>query len=130
MNVLDENIDEPQRQRLEAWKIHVRQIGVEIGQLGMDDREQIIPLLHTLRRPTLFTRDRDFNDPWLRHPSYCLVFLEVKPDETAQFIRRFLRHSMFRTQAQRMGKVVRVHEGGIKYWQVNTDKPQETTWRP
>jgi hypothetical protein len=89
MNVLDENIDDPQRQQLEAWKIHVRQIGVELGRLGMDDREQIIPLLHTLRRPTLFTRDRDFYDPWLRHPGYCLVFLEVKPDETAQFVRRF-----------------------------------------
>ncbi|MGH9842196.1 MAG: hypothetical protein ACREEM_25880 [Blastocatellia bacterium] len=128
MNVLDENIFEPQRRQLEAWKIHVRQIGVEIGRTGMDDREEIIPLLHTLRRPTLFTRDRDFYDPWLRHPGYCLVFLEIKPDETAQFIRRFLRHSMFRNQAQRMGKVVRVHEDGIGFWQVKTDKSQEVAW--
>jgi hypothetical protein len=35
MNVLDENIHEPQRLLLERWKIHVRQIGVEIGKLGM-----------------------------------------------------------------------------------------------
>lgn len=67
MNVLDENIDEPQRQRLEARRIHVRQIGVELGRLGMKDRNEIIPLLHTLRRPTFFTRDCDFYHLELRH---------------------------------------------------------------
>ena len=60
MNVLDENIFELHRQQLEAWNIRVRQVGVDIGKLGMDDREEIIPLLHALRRPTFFTRDRDF----------------------------------------------------------------------
>jgi len=37
MIVLDENIDEPQRRRLEMWRIRVRQIGVEVGRLGMKD---------------------------------------------------------------------------------------------
>jgi hypothetical protein len=60
MNVLDENIFEHHRQQLEAWNIRVRQVGVDIGKLGMDDGEEIIPLLHALRRPTFFTRDRDF----------------------------------------------------------------------
>ena len=104
MNLLDENIFDPQRLQLLAWKIHVRQIGVDIGQQGMDDREEIIPLLHNLRRPTFFTRDEDFYHPWLRHPGYCLVFLDVRPDDAAHYIRRFLRHPSFRTQAQRMGK--------------------------
>jgi hypothetical protein len=44
MNVLDENIFELHRQQLEAWNIRVRQVGVDIGKLGMDDREEIIPL--------------------------------------------------------------------------------------
>ena len=77
MNVLDENIDEPQRQRLVAWKLHVRQIGVELGRLGMKDRNEIIPLLHSLRRPTLFTSDQDFYRPDWRHAGYCLVYLDV-----------------------------------------------------
>jgi hypothetical protein len=68
MTVLDENIFEPQRRQLEAWKIRVRQVGVELGKLGMDDREEVIPLLHALRRPTFFTRDHDFYHPWLCHP--------------------------------------------------------------
>lgn len=118
MILLDENIIEPQRRRLEDWKIHVRQIGVEIGRRGMDDREEIIPLLHSLRRPTFFTRDQDFYHPWLRHPGYCLVFLEVEDEKTARYVRRFLRHPNFRSQAQRMGKVVRVHEDGIRFWQM------------
>ncbi len=37
MNVLDENIFELHRQQLEAWNIRVRQLGVDIGKLGMDD---------------------------------------------------------------------------------------------
>ena len=43
MIVLDENIDEPQRRRLEMWRIRVRQIGVEVGRLGMKDLNEIIP---------------------------------------------------------------------------------------
>jgi hypothetical protein len=128
MNLLDENIIEAQRQQLARWRIHVRQIGVEIGAVGMNDREGILPLLHTLRRPTFFTRDHDFYHPWLRHPNYCLVYLEVRPDEAALFIRRVLHHSHLRTQAQRMGKVVRAHHEGISFWQVKVDNQQTVTW--
>jgi hypothetical protein len=44
------------------------------------------------------------------------------------FIRRFLRHSRFRTQAQRIGTVVRVHHEGISFWQVRVNKQQEIAW--
>jgi len=109
VNVLDENIVVTQRELLRSWKIHFRRIGGEVGRMGMKDRNEIIPLLHTLRRPTFFTRDHDFYMADLCHREYCLVFLDVAFDKAADFIRRFLRHSAFRTQAQRMGKVVRVH---------------------
>ena len=127
MNVLDENIVVSQRKLLRSWKIHFRRIGGELGRLGMDDREEIIPLLHSLRRPTFFTRDQDFYHPWLRHQGYCLVFLEIQPQETAQYIRRFLRHPMFRTQSQRMGKVVRIHEDGIRFWELGGGS-EEIAW--
>lgn len=35
MNVLDENIPDNQRQLLRSWRIHVRQIGHEVGRQGM-----------------------------------------------------------------------------------------------
>ena len=128
MNILDENIIVSQRLLLDSWRIHYRRIGGEVGWLGMKDRNEIIPLLHTLRRPTFFTRDRDFYQADLRHPAYCLVFLEVSPVEAAPFIRRFLRHKLFRTQAQRSGKVVCVDRGGVTYWQVGIEGKQQVEW--
>ena len=59
MNILDENVPKPQRELLEARGIVVRQVGVNIGRAGLLD-EEIITLLHSLRRPTFFTRDSDF----------------------------------------------------------------------
>ena len=128
MNILDENIPFGQRQPLADRGIHFRQIAREIGREGLDDREQIIPLLHRLRRPTFFTRDQDYYDPELRHAGYCLVYLDVGPDEAAEFIRRFLRHPSFRTQADRMGKVARVHHSGLSYWQVDGIHKCDLDW--
>jgi len=128
VNIVDENIDVFQRRQLRQWKIHFRRIGGDLGRYGMKDRNEIIPLLHTLRRPTFFTRDHDFYHPWLRHPGYCLVYLEVKPEEAAFFIRQFLRHTRFHTQAQRMGAVVRVHHDGISFWRVKFDSQQDLAW--
>lgn len=125
MNILDESIDLSQRHHLEAWKIHFRQVGVEIGSSGMKDREGIIPLLHRLKRPTFFTLDHGFYHPTLRHQGYCLVFLDVWEDEAAASIRRFSRHPAFR---QRMGKVVRVHHRGVSYWQARVNKARALSW--
>ena len=95
MNILDENIPFGQRQPLSDRGIHFRQIAREIGRMGLDDREQIIPLLHRLRRPTFFTRDQDFSKSGLCHQGYCLVYLDVLPGQVAEYIHRFLRHSSF-----------------------------------
>jgi len=94
----------------------------------MKDRTDIIPLLHTLRRPTFFTRDHGFYHPSLLHPAYCLVYLDVAFDVIAEFIRRLSRHVAFRIQAQRMGKVVRVHHSSVSYWQVNVRKAYAFSW--
>jgi hypothetical protein len=128
MNVCDENIDADQREQLRAWKIHYRHIGTEIGRKGLEDRNEIIPLLHTLRRPTLFSRDWDFYKPDLRHTGYCLVYLNVRPHETARYIRRFLRHPSFRTQAQRMGKVIRMRQSGLTWWEIGARVEHAQSW--
>ena len=98
MFVLDENVPEPQRAFLEAWHIRVRQIGVELVRKGTLD-ENVIPVLHQLRGVTFFTRDQDYYRRDLCHPRYSLVFLEVRPKDFADTIRRFLRHRAFRTWA-------------------------------
>jgi hypothetical protein len=128
VNILDEDISVPECERLRVYKIHFRQIGVEIGRSGMKDREEILPLLHRLKRPTFFTLDHGFYHPTLLHQGYCLVFLDIWEDEVAAYIRRFLRHATFRTQAQRMGKVVRVYRNGVSYWQARVKKAHVLGW--
>jgi len=128
VNILDENIGRSQCQQLAAWKIHFRRIGVEIGRQGLKDREEIIPLLHRLKRPTFFTLDRGFYHPTLRYQEYCLVFLDVWEDHTAEYIRRFLRHTAFRTRSQRMGKVVRLRHSSMSYWQVHQRGERVLAW--
>ncbi|MEW6206786.1 MAG: hypothetical protein AB1631_00360 [Acidobacteriota bacterium] len=128
MNVLDENIIASQRKQLESWKIHFRRIGDEVGHLGMKDMDEIIPLLHALHRPTFFTMDEDFYRPQLLHAGYCLVYLDVYPDEAAQYIRRFLRFKGFRTQAQRMGKVIRLRHTEMDYRQIGIQKEIAIHW--
>ena len=59
MNILDENVPESQPVLLRSWRIAFRQIGQDVGRMGMKD-DEIIPLLHQLDRPTFFTLDGDF----------------------------------------------------------------------
>ncbi len=122
MNLLDENIPKDQRQLLESWRVHVRQIGVNAGHRGMQD-DEIIPLLQTLRRPTFFTRDEDFYQQHLCHARYSLIFMAVEKHELAPFVRRLLNHPPLNTQAKRMGKVIRVSSMRLAYWQAH--EPEE-----
>ena len=101
MNILDESLPNNQVALLESWRIHVKQISVNIGRQGMSD-EEIIPLLLQNHLPTFFTRDKGFYKRELCHSRYCLVVMAVKKDEAASFIRRLLRHSAsVRAQSER-----------------------------
>jgi hypothetical protein len=115
MIILDENVPDSQRVVLRGWRIRARQIGEDLGRAGMAD-DEIIPLLQSLTRPTFFTRDRDFLQPWLCHPSYCIVFLEVGQYDVATFVRRTLRHTRLNTWSKRMGTVVRVSHRRVVIW--------------
>jgi hypothetical protein len=131
MLAIDENISEIEVWRLREWRIRVRQIGPDVGDLSIGD-DNILPLLHRLKQPTFFTRDGDFWNPHLWHAGYCLVFVDV-PDregEVAMAIRRFLNHPAFNTHAKRTGKVVRVHADGIHYWEGSLGPKRTEPWPP
>lgn len=127
VNLLDENFPEDQRPQLGRWGISMRQIGREVGLPGVKDAD-IIPLLHRLRGVTFFTQDCDFFNSALCHPSYCLVWLDVRADDAAFFLRRILKHAHLSTQGKRMGLVVRAHQDGIDFWERNKPKLQRMTW--
>jgi hypothetical protein len=127
MLIADENLPAAQRRWLRKRRIRLRVVGADIASRGSAD-ENLISLLHRLPQPTFFTLDRDFySRDWL-HPGYCLVWLDVTDDRAAEFIRRFLRHPRFETQAKRMGIVARVHTGGVSYWEVRKRSSLSVPW--
>jgi hypothetical protein len=127
MLVLDENLPDPERELLSAWRIRVRQLGVDLARKGTSD-ENVLPLLHELRGVTFFTRDVDYYRRDWCHARYCLVFLDVEPSASAEMIRRFLRHRAFRTWARRKGTVLRVSEGGLRVWRLKAKKVELISW--
>ena len=127
MNILDENLPSNQVALLQSWRIHTRQIAVNIGRSGMSD-EDIIPLLLRHQLPTFFTRDQGFYDRRLCHSGYSVVVLAVEKDEAASFIRRLLRHPAFRTRNQRIGKIIRVSRAKISVWAASKQSQIDISW--
>jgi hypothetical protein len=127
VNILDENVIDNQRRQLGSWGIRVHQIGFEVGRKGMKDHE-IIPFLHQLKQPTFFTRDDDFYERKLCHAGYCLVYLDVRKEEVAIFVRRVLRQPDFNTKAKRMGKVIHASHVGVSVWNHHAEKEEYLDW--
>jgi hypothetical protein len=127
MNLLDENVNAMACDLLSRWRIRWRKVGEGVGRKGASD-EDVIPVLHRLRSVTFFTRDVDYYQRHLCHLRYCLVYLDVADEFTAATIRRFLRHSEFRTWAQRKGKVIRVIPTGMQVWRVRSEELEFVPW--
>jgi hypothetical protein len=127
VNVLDENVTRDQADLLLQWGIRFRSISRDLHCQGMHD-DNIVPFLLRLKQPTLLSRDEDFYERRLIHPRYCLVWLDVDAGQTAFFIRRFLSHPRFRTNAQRLGKVICVAPRAIEYWLKNAQRPISVRW--
>jgi hypothetical protein len=128
LNILDENIIASQRAQLRKWRIRFNQIGTEIGRRGMKDLTEIVPLLHSLRRSTFFTHDLGFFNPLLCHKGYSLVCLDIKANESAIYIRRFLRHRGFRAEKQRLGKVILARQRNLSCWEIGNQELQRLGW--
>jgi len=109
VNILDENIIKSQRQLLKSWRIPIRQIGYEVGRKGMK-------------------RDLGFYEGSLCHKRYCLVCMAVDKHEAAVFMRRWLRHGHFDTQAKRMGAVIRLSRKGVSVWRLHAETEAFLHW--
>jgi hypothetical protein len=127
MLVLDENLPAGQRLLLRKWRIRFRVIGVDVANRGTED-ENLLPILHHLSRPLFFTLDKDFCRPEWVHPRYGLAWLDVRDDQAAEFIRRFLKHPEFGTQAKRVGIVAKIQLNGITYWRRKRSSPKSAVW--
>ena len=99
----------------------------DLSTFGISD-ENLIPVLHRLPQPTFFSHDGDFFKASLCHGHYALVYLDVADTEEAQFIRRFLKHPAFNTQAKRLGIVARVRAAGVQFWRKGQTVFQRVEW--
>lgn len=127
MIILDENIPESQWQLLRSWRIRALLVGRDISEKGITDENLAGFLIHQ-PRPTFFTRDEGFYDKTLCHARYCLVYLAVRPNESASFARRLLRHPLFKTRAQRLGAVIRVSSAGLQMWRLREPREIFLSW--
>jgi hypothetical protein len=127
VNLLDENFPEDQRPLLRQWGIRFRQIGRDVGWFGVKD-DNVIPLLHERRGVTFFTQDQGFFQVRNCHAAYCVVCLDVRADDTAEYVRRFLYDPRFRTKALRMGLVVRAHHDGLEIWKRDQRSRAHVNW--
>ena len=128
MLVLDENLPAGQRRLLRSWRIRFRVIGVDVATWGTD-AAALLPVLHHLPQPTFFSLDKDFYRPDWAHGRYGLVWLDVRGRQAAEFIRRFLRHPAFDSQAKRMGTIVRVQAGGLSCWSIGRRVQDSLAWQ-
>ncbi len=127
MILVDENLANEQRLFLGGYGFHVRQVGYEWGQKGFSD-EQILAVLRTLRRVTFLTLDLDFYKRENCHPAYSIALAAVPRDYFHIFAKRFLRHPLFSTYARRQGKVFRIQDTGIVYWDRNASRETRLDW--
>jgi hypothetical protein len=109
MLILDENVSENEIWRLREAGLAVRVIGQDIAVKSVSDAN-IIPILLKLKKPTFFTRDRDFWKPQLRHERYAIVFMDIPEHEgeIAKCIIQFLRHPAFNTATKRLGRLFHI----------------------
>lgn len=127
MIILDENIPESQWQLLRSWRIRALLIGRDISEKGVKD-DRLTGFLIRQPRPTFFTRDEGFYGRKLCHDRYCLVYLAVRPNESASFVRRLLRHPLFNTRARRLGAVIRVSSAGLQVWRLREGRENFLPW--
>ncbi len=127
MIILDENIPESQGQLLRSWRIRALLIGQDISEKGIKD-DRLAKFLLKQNRPTFFTRDAGFYDRKLCHASYCLVYLAVRPNESAFFVRRVLRSPHFNVRAKRLGTVIRVSSAGLQMWRLRQAREIFLSW--
>jgi hypothetical protein len=115
MLILDENVSENEIWRLREARLTVRVIGQDIAVKSVTD-ENIIPVLLKLKKPTFFTRDRDFWKPQLRHDRYAIVFMDIPEHEgeIAKYIALFLRHRSFNTATKRLGRIFHIQSSQIQ----------------
>lgn len=133
MIVLDEQLlSYGLRQHVLQW---YRGTVIDITQLrpGTVIRDEAIPLLlRAARRPTFVTINvADFWQRMSPEARFCIVCVAVPHSralEVSSLVRRLLTLAPFRTQNQRLGKMVRISQRQVQYYTTADRTVQRLDW--
>lgn len=128
--ILDEHLDEGSvRDQILRWATARFVRDIRPGEVVKDDR--ILTVLQSLRTPTFVTADDWFWNRDHRDRRYCIVFVALRGRNDSQIpelLRRLLRLPEFRTRVARMGKVVRLGDDHVRWWQLGDDSEHVFHW--
>jgi hypothetical protein len=116
---------------LRRWASTIRLQELRPGEHIFDDR--VPEILLTCHEPTFVTIDSDFWKPKLCHSGYCIVYTEIdfrRQQEIPKLLRRLFRHARFKSHAQRMGKVIRLTQSGVSFWESAATTVQHVLFGP
>ncbi len=129
--VLDEHLSrEEVLEPLRSWRSIQKIEDLVPHEILKDDR--ILQILRRQQQPTFITLDGGFF--FRRHcdPRYCLLYFMIPRQQQfhlPDLLRRLFRLSAFKTKAARMGKIVRISNERVEFWQVGEEKKQTLPWR-
>jgi hypothetical protein len=126
-HIFDENFPASAMHLIRQRIASVTQVGQDWGESGWLDVEQILPHLHGLK-VTFHTLDAGLFKRRYTHSSYCLVYYDVPEAELGDWVIKFLRHHDFKTQAQRLGKVIKVKPSKLVYGELHAPRMKEVDW--
>jgi len=134
MIVLDENLDEsdvlaPVKRWAKGKVVSIREL-----RAGTKIKDEAIPMLLAQQKQPTFvtTNEKDF---WRRVPAnrrYCIICLLLpneRQGEISDLLRRLFRLPDFKTKSARMGKVGRVSEAGIQFYQAGDETMRSVEWK-
>jgi hypothetical protein len=115
---------------LQSWITVERLQDLRPGEVILDDR--VPEILRAQKQVTFVTIDQDFWDRRWTDPNYAILYFALRNDQQEDLpamLRALLRRSEFRTRAKRMGKVARVSNPTIEWWQFPRAGLQQVAWQ-
>lgn len=115
---------------LQSWTTVQRIEELAPDSILKDDR--VLQILRAQKQPTFITLDGGFYRKRYRDRRYCVIYFalsHLEQNRLPGLLRRLFRLPLFKTKTARMGKIVRVSEEKVVYWQVGDEKRYQVIWR-
>jgi len=130
--VLDENLDEQRVRKPIALRHRGKVCSIRDLRPGSVIKDEAIPSLLIEHRATFLTSNAaDFWRCVSGHPRYCVICFPVPNERQSEIPSLFLalhRHPHFRTERQRLGKILRVTSSDILFYEGSRAQITRLTW--